>query len=256
MGKRAGSIERISRPTDRSPDSSSRAWIALETSSRGSSSSTKRSPAASCSVAPSPRMASVTRKPSRPRTPITAVGWNWRSSRSASWAPAAWVSSSPAPWEPGGLVVRAHSAAAPPVAITTARATIVSPPSQASPRQWPSELHSARARSRSSTVIRASAAARADSWRTTRRPVALPPACTTRLTECPPSSPSARRPKRSASKRTPSACRSRTHAGASRARISAAERRTSSRPASSVSPRCRSALSAAARAAASPPWAQ
>ena len=64
--------------------------------------------------------------------------------------------------------------------------------------------------------MRGSATTSAESWRTTRRPVALPPACTTRRTEWPPSRPSARRPELSASKRTPSACRSRTHSGASR----------------------------------------
>ena len=73
-------------------------------------------------MAPSPRIASVTRKPSRPGTPMAAVGWNCSNSRSASRAPAACASSRPTPWEPGGLVVRAHSAAAPPVASTTARA--------------------------------------------------------------------------------------------------------------------------------------
>ena len=220
MGKWAGSIARMSRPTDRCPDCSSRASIARETSSRGASSSTNRSPERPCRVAPSPRIASVTRKPSRPRTPMTAVGWNCSSSRSARAAPAAWASSRPTPWEPGGLVVRAHSAAAPPVAITTARAAITRPSSQTRPRQrgWVESLsvHSACARARSNTLIRGSSAARAESWRTTRRPVALPPACTTRLTEWPPSRPSARCPKRSASKRTPRACRSRTHSGASR----------------------------------------
>ena len=79
-------------------------------------------PAASCSVAPSPRIASVTRKPSRPLTPTTAVGWNWTNSRSASSAPAARASSRPEPYEPGGFVVRDHSAAAPPEARITARA--------------------------------------------------------------------------------------------------------------------------------------
>ncbi len=121
---------RMSSPTELAPVSRRRDWIARETSSRGASSSTKRSPVlASCSVAPSPRIASVTRNPSRPGTPITAVGWNCSSSRSASRAPAACASSSPTPCEPGGLVVRAHSAAAPPVASTTARAdTTRAPP--------------------------------------------------------------------------------------------------------------------------------
>ena len=59
----------MSRYTAGAPVSTSSLWIALATASRGASSSTKRSPAASCSVAPSPRIASVTRKPSRPLTP-------------------------------------------------------------------------------------------------------------------------------------------------------------------------------------------
>ncbi len=155
---------------------------------------------------------------------MTAVGWNCSSSRSARSAPAWWASSRPTPCDPGGLVVRAHIAAAPPVLSTTARAATICPSSQISPAQRSPERHSARARAPSSTVMRGSAATSADSWRTTRRPVALPPACTTRRTECPPSRPSASCPERSASKRTPSACRSRTQSGASRTRISAAER--------------------------------
>ena len=97
--------------------------IARATASRGASSSTKRSPWASCSVAPSPRIASVIRKPSRPLMPTTAVGWNWANSRSASAAPAARASSRPEPNDPGGLVVRDHSAAAPPVARIVPRAS-------------------------------------------------------------------------------------------------------------------------------------
>ena len=80
--------------------------IARATSSRGASSSTKRSPSASRRVAPSPRIASVTRKPSRPLTPVTAVGWNCMSSRSASAAPAPRASSS-ADAERAGRVGRA-----------------------------------------------------------------------------------------------------------------------------------------------------
>ena len=95
---------------------------ASATSSRGASSSTKRSPPASSSSAPSPRTASVTRKPSAPFAPATAVGWNCIISRSASAAPAACASTIPAPTAPAGFVVRDHSAAAPPVASTTARA--------------------------------------------------------------------------------------------------------------------------------------
>ena len=87
LGKRAGSIAVMSRYTAGAPVSTSRRWIARATASRGCSSSTNRSPAASCSVAPSPRTASETRKPSRPGIPTTAVGWNWANSRSARSAP-------------------------------------------------------------------------------------------------------------------------------------------------------------------------
>ncbi len=75
--------------------------IARETSSRGASSSTKRSPSGPTIVAPSPRIASVTRKPSRPAMPVTAVGWNCTNSRSAIAAPARCASSRPVPCEPG-----------------------------------------------------------------------------------------------------------------------------------------------------------
>ena len=51
-----------------------------------------------------------------------------------------------------------------------------------------------------------SCAATADSWRMIRRPVAAPPAWTIRRALCPPSSPSDSRPRRSASKLTPSRC--------------------------------------------------
>ena len=74
----------------------------------------------------------------------------------------------------------------------------------------------ARGRGRpSSTSIRSSSTTSAESWRRIRRPVALPPAWTTRRMPWPPSSPSARLPWRSASKRTPSASRSANRAGAS-----------------------------------------
>ena len=87
------------------------------TTSRGASSSVKRSPPASSRVAPSPRTASVISRPSYlvPGA-ARAVGWNWQSSRSASSAPAAWAITGPAPIAPHGFVVRAQSAAAPPVA--------------------------------------------------------------------------------------------------------------------------------------------
>ena len=95
-----------------------------------------------------------------------------------------------------------------------------------------------------------------ESWRTTRRPVALPPACATRRMPWPPSRPSERLPSEVVSKTTPSSWSSATALGASRTRTLAAERRTSARPAVSVSRRCRSGESSGASAAARPPWAQ
>ena len=122
LGKRAGSIARRSRPTEALPSSRSLARIAALTSSRGASSSVKRSPSASSSLAPSPRIASVIRAPSkRVSGRASAVGWNWQNSRSARSAPAAAPKTGPAPIAPRGLVVRRHSAAAPPVASTVAR---------------------------------------------------------------------------------------------------------------------------------------
>ena len=180
-GSGPGRRARMSSSTDGRAGLAQRARkIARATASRGASSSTKRSPSAPCSVAPSPRTASVIRKPSRPRRPATAVGWNWTNSRSASAAPAARASSRPEPKEPGGLVVRDHSAAAPPVARTTARAAErrgrrrehagaapVASVEQPRARARPRAPRSPGARRRS-----------ADSSRRMRRPVALPPAWT------------------------------------------------------------------------------
>ena len=105
------------------------------TASRGASSSVKRRPEASSSVAPSPRTASVISSPSwgvpgRAR----AVGWNWQNSRSARSAPAAAPRTGPAPIAPQGLVVRRQRAAAPPVASTVA-AEAIGPRSVTTPRQ-------------------------------------------------------------------------------------------------------------------------
>ena len=185
--------------------------IARATSSRGASSSTKRSPSASSSVAPSPRIASVTRKPSRPGTPVTAVGWNCMNSRSASAAPAAAreqqadARASPAGWSCATTARPRRRWRG-----STARAWIARPSSQTTPTQRPSRIHSVGGAGALEDVdAAASRRRRAESWRTTRRPVALPPAWTTRRRECPPSRPSARLPWRSASKCTPRRSRSR-----------------------------------------------
>ena len=136
------------------------------------------------------------RKPSRDPPVRSAVGWNCMNSRSARRAPAASARPSPAPTAPAGLVVRSQRAAMPPVASTVARASSgSSAPSRrraSRPMQRPSCVHSATAAAGSSTWIRSCVAARADSSRVIRRPVAEPPACTIRRTEWPPSSPSAR----------------------------------------------------------------
>ena len=107
FGKRAGSTARMSSRTDGAPVRSMTSQIARETSSRGASSSTKRSPSGPTIVAPSPRIASVTRKPSRPGCPSPPWGGTGRTRGRRSPRPRAARAASPVPWEPGGLVVRA-----------------------------------------------------------------------------------------------------------------------------------------------------
>ena len=109
----------MSRPTGGAPVSASSREIARATASRGCSSSTKRSPSASCSVAPSPRIASVTRKPSRPGDADDRGGVELDELEVGELGAGARASSRPEPIEPGGFVVRDHSAAAPPVARIT-----------------------------------------------------------------------------------------------------------------------------------------
>ncbi len=141
------------------------------TTSRGASSSVKRSPAAPSSCAPSPRIASVIRTPSKrePGSEI-AVGWNWQNSRSARSAPAAAAKTGPAPIAPRGLVVRRQSAAAPPVASTVAGAAI-GPASASTPWQRSPSLQSASADVRSSASIRGSTATIAASFEVISCPV-------------------------------------------------------------------------------------
>ena len=265
FGKRVGSMSRMSRWTaGRGAPATgcvrSWSWIASATSSRGASSSTKRSPSPFNSRAPSPRIASVMRNPSRPSADTSAVGWNCWNSMSASAAPAASASVIPAPMTPGGFVVRDQSAAAPPVARMVARARTsksrLSGPITCTPMQRPSRTASDTAELSSSTRTFSWSAASADRSRVMRRPVALPPACTTRRREWPPSSPSASAPWRSASKWTPRCSRWRTRSGESSHSTRAADSRDSARPAFRVSRRCSSTESSSASAAAIPPWAQ
>ena len=210
FGKRAGSTRAHVEADDvRARSSAHLAWIARATSSRGASSSTKRSPSASSSVAPSPRIASVTRKPSRPldadhrggvelhRTRGRRARRRRRARAAAPMPDRAAAGSSCAPTAPR----RRRSPAR-----RRARAIGARRPRSTTPAQRPSSRPERRARARARAPRCAGrSATSADSWRTTRRPVALPPACTTRRSEWPPSRPSASSPWRSASKRTPSA---------------------------------------------------
>ena len=85
------------------------------------SSSTKRSPARLRSTAPWPRSASVSRGRGE-REWCSAVGWNWKNSRSATAAPARMAAATPSPVASGGLVVTENSCPAPPAASRTWRA--------------------------------------------------------------------------------------------------------------------------------------
>ena len=142
-----------------------RAAISRATTSRGASSSVNRSPRSSRRRAPSPRSAS-----DRSTDESTSVvGWNWVNSRSATAAPARYAAAMPSPTAPGGFVVRCQSAAAPPVAISVARAE-TSPRSVTTPTQRSSAVASASMRSPSSTRMRGCASTRSARTRATRSP--------------------------------------------------------------------------------------
>ena len=126
----------------------SSAWIASATSSRGASSSTKRSPSRVEQVrALAAHRLGDQEAVARALAARSAVGWNCMNSRSASArARRRSASAGPAPTAPRGLVVRSQSAAMPPVASTTARASSASGPPVArgaraarrsAPRAWP-----------------------------------------------------------------------------------------------------------------------
>jgi hypothetical protein len=100
------------------PCSAMRAAMARLTTSRGASSSTNRSPAASRSSAPCPRSASDSSGRGMAGW-CSAVGWNWTNSTSAVGTPARRAMATPSPVDSGGLVVTEKSWPAPPVASTT-----------------------------------------------------------------------------------------------------------------------------------------
>ena len=91
-----------------------------DTTSRGWSSSTKRSPSASRSSAPWPRRASDSSGRGMASW-CRAVGWNWTNSTSATATPARSAMAMPSPVASSGLVVTAKSWPAPPVATSTLR---------------------------------------------------------------------------------------------------------------------------------------
>ena len=96
------------------------------------------------------------------------------------------------------------------------------------------------------------------SARSISAPVASPPACTTRASECPPSrarSSSGPSGDGSVSKCAPRRASSRTRSGPSVTRMRTASESQRPAPAVSVSTRCRSGVSGAASAAATPPCA-
>ena len=103
VGKRA---EKRSSPVASShrcstPCSAMRAAMARLTTSRGASSSTKRSPSRSRSSAPWPRSASESRGRGMAGW-CSAVGWNWTNSTSAVGTPARSAMATPSPVDSAG----------------------------------------------------------------------------------------------------------------------------------------------------------
>ena len=136
-------------------------------------------------------------RPGHDAAGASAVGWNWKNSRSATATPARSAMATPSPVASRGLVVTANSWPAPPVASSTLRARIVraavradAPPPRRSGRpRRPGRR--AKACSCTTEAVRCTACTRA---RSISAPVATP-ACTTRATEWPPSRASSRLPR-------------------------------------------------------------
>ena len=166
----------------------------------------------------------MTRKPSRPGMPTTAVGWNWTNSRSAS-VGAGGAGEQQAGAERAGRVGRARPqrGGAAGGEDRRARAGDRAPSSRRRRRRGRRRSAARRRAAPSSTSMPrvlgdvAPRAGAGSAGRSRCRPRARRGA-----REWPPSSPSARLPWRSASKRTPSPSRSRKRAGASSHRTSAA----------------------------------
>ena len=196
-GNRPRSIAR------RSSSTVPRAAISRATTSRGASSSVNRLPWSSSRTAPSPRSASE----SSSDESTSVVGWNCTNSRSASAAPARYAAAIPSPIAPAGssCAARARRRRRSTGASRGRDRTAVGDDADAALVVAPDRQHPLAF----GDAIRGCASTRSASTRATRSPVAAPPACTTRLRLCPPSSPSP------SSNSTPSSTRSRIRAGAS-----------------------------------------
>ena len=217
----------------------------------------KRSPAALTISAPSPRSASDSRKRGAPGA-LSTVGWNCTNSRSATRAPARHAMATPSPVATPGLVLSRNTRAAPPVAMSVARARTAtrSPRSsrQRTPAQTPPATIASTAGACSITRTPARPATCCQSTRLISRPVASR-ACSTRRTLCAPSRASARRPAGSRSKRAPQSTSCRTWRRPSSTSTSTARGSHSPSPAAIVSAAWRAGLSSSPTAAAMPPCA-
>ncbi len=237
-----------------------RSAMARLTTSRGASSSTKRSPSASRRRAPWPRRASDSRGRGMAGW-CRAVGWNCMNSTSATGTPARRAMARPSAVASAGLVVTAnswpgpaggqHGVGGPDLDRPTLGAEGHAPRSTARPRPAGRGRTTPRARRRRVARVASTRA------RSTSAPVAAPPAWTTRAVEWPPSRARARAPPGCRSKTAPMAISSLTRAGPSSTRTRTASVSHRPAPAARVSARCRSVESSSPpNTAATPPWAQ
>ena len=138
------------------PCSAMRAAMARLTTSRGASSSMKRSPDPSRRMAPWPRKASESSGRGMAGW-CRAVGWNCTNSTSATGTPARSAMANPSPVDSCGLVVTAKSCPAPPVACTTwvARTSTTAPSGRnaVTPTQRPPSTIRSRANHPSNTAL-------------------------------------------------------------------------------------------------------
>ena len=240
------------------PSASIRSRIAAVTASRGASSSVKRSAGGveQRRALAAHRLGDQQAVVAGARAGRGRSGGTGRTRGRRGRRPAAEASTGPAPIAPQGLVVRRHSAAAPPVASTVAAAAI-GPASVSTPWQRSPSLQSAVAEVRSQHL---DPRLGGDHRRQLRGDLVAGLAAAgvdDAAAGCGrPRGPSASRPSWSRSNSTPRARRSRTASGASSTSTCTAEGRQRPRPAAIVSAAWRSGESSGSSAAARPPWAQ